>query len=235
MTWRSFPRTWQLIAALVMVGSLAVPTDRAMADGGIPVDEPLTRFEKFLLETCTPCVKESSTQATLAVAPAKTAALARSTAGRAPRAGEIGVEALRSYVLGRPSRQMLAVRLNLSVATGNPGEVYRMASGVVDEEELSAFVNGLGDLVQAAASSTLTDAGVDSVELDVRGGSIRVGVLRLKGESLAFVQAGDMRVFTRRPIWEAPATLYLAVSDLPALRGAIVQAAARLQKMRGSQ
>jgi hypothetical protein len=235
MTGRSFHRTRQLLAALVMVGSITVPTHLALADGAAPADEPITRFEKFLLESCTPCVRESSTLATLPVAPARTAALARSTAGRAPRAGEVGVEALRSYVLGRPSRQMLAVRLNLSVATGNPGEVYRMASGVVDEEELSAFVNGLGDLVQAAAAPTLTDALVDTVELDVRGGTVRVGVLRIKGESLAFVQAGDMRLLTRRPIWEAPATLYLAVADLGTLRNAMVQAAARLQKMRGNQ
>src|SRR5262245_15436344 len=107
MTGRSLRRTRELLAALVMVGSLAVPTHSALADGTAPADEPITRFEKFLLETCTPCVRESSTLATLPVAPARTAALARSTAGRAPRAGEVGVEALRSYLLGRPSRQML--------------------------------------------------------------------------------------------------------------------------------
>lgn len=232
---RTFRSTRRLLAVLALVGSMAMPARSALADGVQSVDEPLTRFEKFLLEVCSPCVRESSALATLPVAPIKTSVWARSAAGRTARAGEVGVEALRSHLLGRPSRQMFAVRLNLSVATGNPGEVYRIASGVVDEEELAAFVSGLGDLVQAATAVAPTDAVVDTVEIDVRGGSIRVGVIRLKGESLAFVQAGDMRILTRRPIWEAPATLYLAVSDLATLRSAIAQAATRLQRMRGGQ
>jgi hypothetical protein len=122
----------------------------------------------------------------------------------------------------------------MSVATGNPAEVYRMAAGVVDEEEIGAFVSGLGEIIQAVSAATPPDA-TGSVETDVQTGTIRVGVIRLKGESMAYMQAGDIRVFARRPVWESGAALYLPVADLPALRNAINQAAVRIQKMRVAQ
>jgi hypothetical protein len=224
-----------VLATLVMAGSLVAPARSVSADVAAGVEEPLTRFEKFVLEACSPCVKESSPIATLPVPPVKTAVWARTMAGRMARTGEVGVEALRSSLLGRPSRQLLAVRLTLSVAAGNPIEMYRMATGVVDEEELAAFVSGLDDLAQAAAAPTPPDGGADFVEIDVRSGSVRVGVIRQKGEALAYVQAGDIRVLARRPVWEAPSTFYLPVADLAALRSAVVQAAAKLSRMRSGQ
>ena len=111
--------------------------------------------------------------------------------------------------------------------------MYRVASGVVDEEEIGAFVSGLGELVQAASASPPADG--NAVEIDMHSGSVRIGVLRTKGESMVFVQAGDVRAFVRRPVSDAPTTLYLPVADLTALRGAIAQAAAKVQTMRGGQ
>jgi hypothetical protein len=156
----------------------------------------------------------------------------RGGGARATRPGEITVEALRSHVLGRPSRQSLAIGITLSVATGNPGEMYRMASGTMDEEDVGAFVSGLGDIIQAVGAPTPPGAGANTVEIDQSSGSVRVGVARQNRESTVYVQAGDVRVLGRRSVWEASSTLYLPVSDLPALRGAIVHAAAQLQKMR---
>jgi hypothetical protein len=227
---------WSVGLALVVlatVGSLVAPRRDLFADVVRGVDEPATRFERFLLEACSPCVRESVPIATLQVPPMKLADWTRTMVGRTTQPAEIGVEALRSYVLGRPTRQMLAVRLTLSVGTGNPAEVYRMAAGVVDEEEVGALVSGLGDIVQAT-SATSTDA-TGSIETDVQTSAIRVGVIRLKGESMAYIQAGEIRVLARRPVWESGAAVYLPVTDLPAVRNAINQAAVRIQKMRVAQ
>jgi hypothetical protein len=54
-------------------------------------------------------------------------------------------------------------------------------------------------------------------------------------ESIVYVQTGDLRVLTRRPVWEASSTIYLPVADLAALRNAIAQAAAKLQQLRSAQ
>jgi hypothetical protein len=229
--------SWSVGLVLVMLAtaaSLMAPRRDLFADVVRGVDEPVTRFERFLLETCSPCVKESVQIATLQIPSMKLAAWTRTMVGRTTQPAEIGVEALRSYLLGRPTRQMLAVRLTMSVATGNPAEVYRMAAGVVDEEEIGAFVSGLGEIIQAVSAATPPDA-TGSVETDVQTGTIRVGVIRLKGESMAYMQAGDIRVFARRPVWESGAALYLPVAELPALRNAINQAAVRIQKMRVAQ
>jgi len=198
-------------------------------------DETLTRYEQFILEGCSPCMKESVPIATLQVPAVRIGALPKAIAARTTRAGEIGVETLRAHMLGRPSRQLLAVRLILSMATGNPNETYRFASGIVDEEEVGAFVSGLAEIAQAAAATTAAKAEDDVVEIDLHNGSVRVGVLRLKGESVVFVQAGDVRVMTRRPVWDTPATLFLPLADLAKLRGAVGQAAETMRKLRVGQ
>lgn len=227
----SEPARWAL-AVLALSASLVTSHRSALAHGLPGTDEVLTRFEQFLLEACSPCVKESAPIATLQVGPMKLPAWSRTMGVRTTRAGEISVEALRSYLLGRPSRQLLAVRITLSVATGNPGEMYRMASGIVDDEEAEAFANSLGEIAQAASASPPPDAGADPVEMDLHSGSVRVGVIRLKGEATVYVQAGDIRVLARRPIWDAPGTLYLPIADLTSLKSAIAQAATKIRKMR---
>jgi hypothetical protein len=221
------------LVVLALAGSILIQPQAARAHGPEGVEEPLTRFEHFQLDVCSPCVIETAPIATLAAPSMKLAAGARTAAPRTTRAGEISVEALRSQLLGRPSRQMLAIRLTLFVATGSPGELYRIGSGLVDEEEIGAFVSGLGEIAQAAAAGTPSDG--NAVEIDVRSGSIRIGVLRAKGESMVYIQAGDVRGFARRPVSDIPTTLYLPVADLAAMRGAVAQAATRMQKMRSGQ
>ena len=232
---RVFATAQRPLVVLAMAGSLIAPGGSALAHGTQGADEPLTRFEQFVLDACSPCVKESVPIATLQVPPVKLPAWSRTVGVRTTRPGEISVEALRSHRLGRPGQQLLAVRLTLSVATGNPGEMYRVASGVVDEEEIEALVSGLAEVVQAASASPPADAGADTIEIDLHSGSIRMGVIRLKGESIVYVQTGDIRVLARRPVWDAPATLYLPVADLAMLRGALAQAAMKIRKMRSGQ
>ena len=223
------------------VASLAVAG--ALLSVGAPVtahppqnsaEEPVTRFEQFLLGDCSPCVRESFPIATLPVPSVKLPASSRNVSVHTTRRGEIGVDVLRSHLLGRPSRQLWAIRLTLSVATGAPGELYRMAAGIVDEADVPAFVSGVSEIVQAMSAPTPPGAGADTVDIDQSGGTVRVGVARLGGESMVYVQAGDPRVLTRRPVWEASSTVYLPVADLSALRDAIAQAAAKIQQMRSA-
>jgi len=99
--------------------------------------------------------------------------LARPTAGRLTRPGEVAVEVLRAYQLGQSTRQLLALRLTLSVATGTPGEVYRLASGVVDDADVGALASAVREISQTAASSTAPAPGVDTVEIDIHSGQHR--------------------------------------------------------------
>ena len=224
----------RVVALLSLAAGLLAAGGAALAHPPQAADELLSRFEQFLVEGCSPCVREALPIATLPVRPVTIPFSSRNVGVRTTRPGEIGVEALRAHLLGRPSRQLLAVRLTLSVATGSPGEMYRMAAGLMDEEEVGAFVTGLGEIIQAASGPTLR-GGADSVEIDQSSGNIRVGVARVSAESIVYVQTGDLRLLTRRPVWEASSTVYLPVTDLAALRNAIAQAAAKLQQLRSAQ
>jgi len=224
-----------VVALLSLAAGLLAAGGPPLAHPPQAADELLSRFEQFLVEGCSPCVREALPIATLPVRPVTIPFSSRNVGVRTTRPGEISVEALRAYLLGRPSRQLLAVRVTLSVATGNPGEMYRMAAGLMDEEEAGAFASGLGEIIQATSGSTPPGAGADGVEIDQTSGTIRVGVARVSRESIVYVQTGDLRVLTRRPVWEASSTIYLPVADLASLRNAIAQAAAKLQQLRSAQ
>ena len=224
----------RVVALLSLAAGLMVAGGAALAHPPQAPEELLSRYEQFLVEGCTPCAREAVPVATLPVRPVTIPFSSRNIGVRTTRPGEIAVEALRAHLLGRPSRQQLAVRVTLSVATGSPGEMYRMAAGMMDEEEVGAFVTGLGEIIQAASGPTLR-SGADSIEIDQSSGNIRVGVARVSAEPIVYVQTGDLRVLTRRPVWEAASTVYLPVADLAALRNAIAQAGAKLQQLRSAQ
>jgi hypothetical protein len=211
-----------------------IPDQVAHAHEGVrAADEPPTRYEHFLLSGCAPCITESHLVATLPTGAAKISGLPRSGAVQPGRAGEIRVEALRAYPLGRPARQLLALRLTLSVAVGTGGDLYRVAVGLVDEDEVADLAAAISDIVRLAAVAP-RDAGAELINASARGGSLRIGLLRLQGESVAYAQAGELSVLALRAVWDVPATLYLPPDQLPALAGAISQAAAKLRQLRGS-
>jgi hypothetical protein len=196
-------------------------------------EEPPTRFEHFLLSGCVPCVTESHQVATLPIGVPKISGLPRSGGAQPGRSGEIRVEALRAYQLGRPSRQSLALRVTLSVAIGVGGEFYRVAAGLVDEEDVPALSSAISDIAQLAATAP-AGAGAEHTDASVRGGSVRIGLLRLKNESVAYAQAGELSVLTLRAVWDVPSTMYLPPDQLPVLAKAIGQAAAKIRQLRGS-
>lgn len=216
--------------ALLAVG-LAPPGAHAHELGVRAADQPPTRFEQFLLSGCVPCVTESHLVATLATGAPKITGLPRSGGAQPGRAGEIRVEALRAYQLGQPSRQLLALRVTLSVAVSAGGELYRVAVGLVDEEEVRVLLVAVSDIAKLAAAAP-PGAGAEHTDASIREGSLRIGLLRLRGESVAYAQAGDPSMLALRAVWDVPTTMYLPPDQLPALARAIGEAAAKIRQLR---
>jgi hypothetical protein len=230
------PRPLVSTALVFLALGLALPPHQgARAHEGIrAADEPPTQFEHFLLLGCVPCVTESHLVATLATGAPKISGLPRSGGAQPGRAGEIRVEVLRAYQLGRPSRQFLALRLTLSVAVGGGGELYRVAVGLVDEADASTLSAAITDIARLAAAPPPPDKGLEHADASVRGGSLRIGLLRLRGETVAYAQAGEPSVLALRAVWDVPSTVYLPPDQLPALASAIGQGAAKIRQLRSN-
>jgi hypothetical protein len=192
------------------------------------VEEPPTRFERFVLSGCSPCVTESYPVAAHPIRPLKLPTFPR--AGIAARPGEVRVETLRAYNLGRPSRQLLAMRVTLSVGAGT--DAYRFAVGLLDEDEVPALVSALEDIAKLGGTASV-DAGAESIDMSFGGGSLRVGLLRFQGESVAYVQAGDLQTLALRPVWEVGGTMYMSPGELPTLANVIGRVAGKIKQLRG--
>jgi len=196
--------------------------------------EPPTRFERFVVGACSPCVKETHPISTLTVAPIKLPPFPRTPTAQLTRPVEVAVEVLRAYPLGQPSRRLLALRIAAWVATGASGQVYRLAEGVLDEDEVGPLVAAMGEISRTIQMSPSNTAG-ETVEVDFHGGSLRVGAIRQRGDTVAYVQGGDIATLGVRAVWDIPTTVYLPVTDLPALANAVGQAASKIQTLRGAQ
>jgi len=223
--------TRSLLTAVLVIGLLAAPR-AARANGEQPAASALpTHFERFVLSGCSPCVKESFPVKTIAIAPVKLPAFPRVPAGSQSRQGEIAFEVVRASELGRAARQSLAVHATLSVGAVAGGGLYRVGLGVLDADDVGALADALSGMAKAAA--TPEPAGAESVEIDFHAGSLRVGVIRIRGDAMAYVQAGQIPILMFRPVWEVPNTVFLPVSDLPGLTAAIVEVAAKIRALRG--
>jgi hypothetical protein len=218
-----------LLALATLAVTLAWPVGAGHTDDlSRGVEAPPTRFERFVLSGCSPCVTELYPVAALPIRPLKLPAFPR--AGIAARPGEVRVETLRAYNLGRASRQLLAMRVILSVGAGT--DTYRFAVGLLDEDEVPALASALADMVNLGATASV-DAGAESIDMSFGGGSLRIGLLRFQGESVAYVQAGDLQTLALRPVWEVGATMYLSPGELPALANAIGRVAGKIKQLRG--
>jgi hypothetical protein len=224
------------VATGVLVIALLAAPPAARPNGEQPpsaVQQPSTRFERFVLSGCSPCVRESHPVKKVAIPPLTFPAFPRFKAGTRSRAGEIAFEVVRAWELGRAGRQALAVRVALSVAAVQSNELVQIAVGVLDAEHVGALADAVSEMAKAAVVA-LPDAGPDSIDIDFHGGSLRVGVIRIRGDAVAYIQAGDVPTLALRPVWEVPVTLYLPVSELPALTAAIAEVMAKMQRLRGS-
>jgi hypothetical protein len=183
-----------------------------------------------VLSACAPCVRETYPIAALAIAPGPLPGLPAAAARAAARPGEIAIDVVRAQQLGRRDWASVALRMTLSVLPGG-GEKFRLGTGLLDGSEARALAQAVAEMVQLAAAPA-GDASVESTEVDYHGGSLRVGVLRGRADTVAYVQAGDLPTLVQRAVWEVPTTLYLPVRDLPALAAALAQAAATIDTLR---
>jgi hypothetical protein len=186
-----------------------------------------------VLSACSPCIRESHPVAALPVAPGTLPGFPAGAGRAAARPGEIAVDVVHAQQLGRRDWASVALRITLSVIPGAGGEKFRLGTGLLDGTEARALAQAVTEMVGVAAAAPAEPASVESTDVDYHGGSLRVGVLRLRGaDPVAYVQAGDLATLMQRAIWEVPTTLYLPVRDLPALAAALAQAATTIDKLR---
>jgi hypothetical protein len=215
-----------LACQLLLVPAVAVAN-------GDPSGGPPTVFERFVLSACTPCVRETHVIASLPVAPMALPGFPRTAAGAAARPGEIAIDVQHAYQPGRPDWRSLALRVTLLVPSGVGGEMFRLGSGLLDGNDARPLAQAVGDMGRLA-SQTTADARVDSVDMHFHGGSVRIGVVRVRGDAVGYVQTGDLPILLQRAVWEVPTTLYVPVKDLPAVAAALGQAAARIEQLRAN-
>lgn len=218
------------LRALGMLALLAAPS-RLPANGD-PAPALPTVFERFVLSACSPCVRESYPVTALALEPLALPGFPRAAALAASRAGGLAIEVVRARQPGRPDWASLALRVTLSVAAAPGGEAYRLGTGLLDGADVRALAQAVADMARTAAAPPAT-RGAESVDVDFHGGSLRVGMLRLRDDAVAYVQTGDLSALLQRPVWEVPTTLYLPVKDLSVLAAALGQAAATIDDVRG--
>jgi hypothetical protein len=222
----------RIAAGLVLLAALGAAPAPTRANGELAMTGPPTAFERFVLSACSPCVRAAYAVATLPVAPPRLPAFPSGGLQVTARPGEIAIEVLRAHQPGRPEWASLALRVTLWVGIGTGREMYRLGTGLLDGPDVPALVLAAGDLARLATGPG-SDAGPESVDADFHGGSLRVGVVRVGSEAVAYVQTGDLPTLMQRPVWEVPTTLYLALDALPALRAALARAAATIEQVRG--
>jgi len=212
---------------LVVVAALAVAPSIAWPNGDGSPAAPPTVFERFVLSACSPCIRESYPIATLPVAAVTLPGGPRPNAPGG-RPGEIVVDVLRAHQPGRPDWKSLALRVTLSVSTGAGGDLFRLGTGLLDGSEVRSLAQAVREMSRLAPPA----AGVDTIDTDFHGGTLRIGVLQIRGEAVGYVQTGDLPILLQRAVWEVPTTLYLPVQELAGFATALDQAAARIEQAR---
>jgi hypothetical protein len=219
-----------LLTALLLLPAVLPDPARANGDGTGPA--PPTVFERFVISACAPCVRESYPVATLPVAAIALPGFPR-TAASSARAGEIAIEVLRARLPARSDWRSLALRVTLSVSSGPGGELFRLGTGLLDGADARALAQAVGDLARLATAPA-AEPRADTLDADFHGGTLRIGVLRVRGDAVGYVQTGDLPTLLQRAVWEVPTTLYLPVKDLPDLARALGDAAARIEQVAGN-
>ena len=217
----------------VLIAGLLVAPSATWADGDPVALGPPTVFERFVLSACSPCVRETYPIATLPVAAVPLPAFPRTPTASGGRPGEIVLDVLHAYQLGRPDWRSLALRVTMSVSTGAGADLFRLGTGLLDGADVPALAQAVGEMARIA-SAPRGDLRPDTVDADYHGGTLRIGVLQIRGESIGYIQTGDLLSMLQRAVWDVPATLYLPVKDLPAMASALREATARIQQVRGN-
>jgi hypothetical protein len=217
--------------ALVLTVALAMVPVTARANGD-SVGGPPTVFERFVLSACAPCIRETHPIAVLSIAAMTLPGFPRTAAGTAARSGEIAIDVQHAYQPDRPDWRSLALRVTLQVPSGVGGDLFRLGSGLLDGVEARRLAQSVSDMARLAAAAP-ADTRAESVDMHFHGGTLRVGVLRIRGDVVGYVQTGDLSILLQRAVWEVPTTLYVPVADLPGVAAALGQAATRIEQLRG--
>ena len=155
----------------------------------------------------------------------------RTAAGSAARPGEIAIDVQHAYQPGRPDWRSLALRVTLLVPSGAGGDLFRLGSGLLDGVDARPLAQAVSDMARLVAAAP-GDSRAESVDTHFHGGTLRIGVLRIRGDAVGYVQTGDLPILLQRAVWEVPTTLYVPVEDLPRVAAALGQAAARIEQIR---
>ena len=221
--------------SLVFAGAVAGGAAMVWAHDLIPGqtrDEPNTAFEALTADNCSPCVKDSYAVAAVPLASLRSGAFGPTVANMMARGGEIRIEVVQAYPLGKPSQRVLAMRATLSIKTGD-GQILPVTNGLLDEEDVGAFAAAVGSMTKSAARRPLEEPIPDLTEMEFRAGALRVGTIRVGAEDVAYLQAGNMRVLRAPTPFETSSALFLPVSELSLLQQAIVRADLKIKKLRG--
>jgi hypothetical protein len=227
-------RVARCCAGVVAVATILLASP-SLANGvhGFPSgSEPATRFEAFVAIDCSPCVKDAYAVSRVGTSSLRLPGFGPQPAGNASRPGEIRLEIVRAYPLGRAGQQFLALRISLFVATGG-GQLFRFATGLVDEEDVPAMSAAVAATVKHFEGQP-REPNPELTEVEFHRGSIRIGSIRVQGgDTGAYLQAGDIRTLAPPTALETPSTLFFPSTDLVVLGNALGRVSAAMRQLRG--
>jgi hypothetical protein len=224
-----------VVVGLALIGLMAVGPEVGYAHELLSSqarEEPTTAFETLLVEICSPCVRDSYAVAALPIVPSRPLGFGPAVTSVMARGGEVRFELVRAYPLGKVSQQFLAMRVTLFIKTGD-GQLYPIATGLLDEEEVTILATAVDDISKTASIRRAEELTPDTTEMEFHAGSLRVGTLRIRGAEVAYIQAGNVQSLRAPTPFETTSAMFLPVSDLPAVHHAIGQVAHRIRKLRG--
>jgi hypothetical protein len=220
-------------AVFLLLAMTAVSPAEANGRHDTPGTEPPTKFERLVIRDCMPCLREAYAVAAVAAPPLKPAGFSAQLLGAMARAGEAKFEVLRGARSGRTGEQF-AMRVDLFLASGGPTPVlFRLASGLLDEEHLGPLATALAEMIRVAEQPADATGGPDTSELEYHAGSLRVGVLRTRAATVAYLQAGDLDLLRAPSVADGLSALFWQPADLPALADAVNRVLARIRELRG--
>jgi hypothetical protein len=225
----------RIVTAALLLGVAVVGPQGLASGNGLhglePRAEPPTRFEQFLRTDCSPCVRESFPVATLSTPAMRLPGPPAQAPPVMARTGEIRIDVVRAYPLGRPSQQFLAMRATLFGSAGG-GQVFRLAVGLVDESDVGLVAAAVADLTQALATPVAEPA-AETLEIEVQRGTVRVGAFRAFGAAAGYIQAGEFLGLPPPTPTQPQGALFLPVSELAALEAVLGRVATAMRTLRG--
>jgi hypothetical protein len=219
----------------MLIGLIVVGFNTAYAhdeSASTPAREaPATRFETFVETSCSPCVRESYSVATLPITPLRAVGVGPAVSGVMARGGEVRIDVVRAYLLRNATKQMFAMRATLLLKAGE-GQLYPISAGLLDESEITSLIAAVADITKATSHPAAHQLIPDMTEMEFRGTSVRVGTIRVNEAHVAYVQAENVRGSRPSTAFETTNVMFLPLSALPGLLNALAEVERRIQTLR---